>query len=1037
MNRMLLKMYRLLPVLLLGASLEAYAQKTVSGMVSSSQDQMGMPGVSITEKGTTNGTVTDANGRYSLRVGDDAILAFSFIGYQKEEVIVGSQSTIDVVLSPDVTNLSEVVVVAYGTQEEKTISGAVANVEGSEVLKSPSINVSNSLAGRLPGLVAVGQSGEPGADGSTLLIRGLSTLGDNNPLIVVDGVPFRSLERIDPATIESISVIKDASAAIYGSLAANGVILVTTKRGAAGTLQVSANFNQAFSRPTRIPELTNSAEWAKLFNEMVEYGFVTDPKYTADEIQQFEEGSDPWRYPNTNWFDEVLKPWSPQSYANVSVSGGTEKTRIFVALSNRNQDGFFKNSASFYKQHDLRMNIDASPNEHLDLSFGMTGRLEDRNFPTRGSAKIFGELVGALPTYHAHWPDGRIGPPTDITEGSNPVANSTPLGGYNKSQNYVFNINAMATLRIPGIEGLSVTGTAAIDRGFLFSKYFTNPLYLNFWDESTVDANNIPVLTQSQTGGSPKLQQRHDVSGGYMTNLLLNYDRTFAGAHFIKILGGIERLENESSYMSAYRDGFAGTAIDDLWAGTPTSQVNDGASPGKNRWQNYFGRVNYSFKDKYMAEFVWRYQGTSKFARDIRFGFFPGVSVAYRVSEEGFWKENISFVNEFKLRGSWGKTGNDLIPPYQFMSVYDGGYFNFVTTDPTTGALVHNNTINEMVLPADNTTWEEAEQKNIGVDIGLFQSRLSITADYFNNYRTQILIPRTASTPGSGGLSGALPAENIGKVRNKGFDFNIVYQSAAREFNYQVGFNGVHSNNEIVFFDEQPGAPEYQKTTGHPLFTSIYYVASGIYRTQADLDQYPSFNDEAQLGDVIFEDVDQNGVIDALDMKRIDKNHIPTLSLGMTLGAQYKGFDLSILVQGAFGAVRYLRQTSGVNANFLKSFYDKRWSPDAVNSDFPRTFTGGNPYWVASDKFNTFWLRETDYVRLKNIELGYTIPGSITQKINLDNVRIYASALNALTYAPALEDFGVDPEMQPQGDGFTGQGYPLQKVINMGISVKF
>jgi TonB-linked SusC/RagA family outer membrane protein len=1024
--------------ILSGLSAAAVAQRVISGRVTSPQDTGGLPGVNIAEKGTSNGTVTDLEGNYSIRVAANATLVFSFIGYTTREIPVGNQTHIDVTLESDVTALSEVIVVAYGIQEEKTISGSVAKVEGTEILRSPAVNVSNNLAGRVPGLVAVAQSGEPGADGSTLLVRGINTLGNNAPLVVVDGVPFRSLERIDPSAIESISVVKDASAAIYGSLAANGVILITTKQGKAGSLEVTANFNQAFSRPTIIPEVTTSAQWARLYNEMVNYGYGNpqQPKFTHAEIRRFEDGSDPWRYPDTNWFNEVLKPRSPQNYANITLSGGSEITRVFVSLSNRFQDGFFRNGASFYKQQDLMMNIMAKPGKNLDLNFGVTGRLEDGNFPTRGAARIFGELVGTLPTFRARWPDGRIGEPTDPTEGSNPVANSTPLGGANHSQNYVFNINGSFTLRIPAVKGLSLTGTAAFDRNFRFSKFFSKPLHLWFWDGSSLEETGLPLLSPVQTGEA-RLDQRHDISGGYMTNLLINHEITFFTHHTLKSLVGIERLESQARFMSAFRDDFVGTTIDDLWAGSPDGQTNMGATFGKNRWQNYFGRINYAFKDRYLAEFVWRYQGTSKFHESVRFGFFPGISLAYRISEEPFWKQHLAFVESYKLRGSFGVTGNDLtVPPFQFLGTYAGGPFNFVSTHPDHGAIIHNNTLVESFLPAPNTTWEQARQMNVGFDMELLKSRLSITFDYFNNLRTHIQIQRIASIPGSAGFT-SLPFENIGRVRNAGFDFNIMYRNSVQQVQYQIGFNGVYSRNKIEFFDEQPGIPEHQRQTGRPLFTELYYEAIGIYRTQADLDAFPSYNNEAVLGDLIFRDLDNNGVINALDMKRIERNQIPIFSMGLNLNAQYKGFDVAILIQGAFGAVRYNRSTAGINGNFLRSFYDQRWSPDNPDGAFPRTYSMGAPYWNASDKFNTFWLRATDYVRLKNVEVGYSIPPKLVRKIGLQRARLSANALNLFTVAPALRDFGVDPEMQAQADGFSGQGYPLQKIINMGISVTF
>lgn len=389
-------------------------QFTVRGTVVD-ENGLAMPEVNIIEKGTFNADVSDKNGEYSLKVSkSDAVIVFSFIGYYTKEVTVNNQAVINIKMEPETSLIGEVVVVGYGTQKKATLSGSVAVVQGTEIVKSPALNVTNSIAGTIAGLVAVGQSGEPGEDYSTLYIRGRNTLNDNSPLIVIDGVPNRSLERIDPATIESISVLKDASAAIYGSQAANGVILVTTKRGGSEKLVFDASYTLGFTRPTRIPELCNSAEYATLVNE-VDYYDQQSPTYSPVEIQQYADGSDLWRYPNTDWFTEVLKPWSMQQNGNITMSGGSEKVQSFVSFSSRNQDGFFYNSASKYAQNDLRTNIDFKLSDNIKLSLDANMRLEQRDGPTAWSAAIFRDLMTALPIQVAEWPNGKPGPPLDPT----------------------------------------------------------------------------------------------------------------------------------------------------------------------------------------------------------------------------------------------------------------------------------------------------------------------------------------------------------------------------------------------------------------------------------------------------------------------------------------------------------------------------------------------------------------------------------------------------------------------------------------------
>jgi TonB-linked SusC/RagA family outer membrane protein len=442
--------------------------------------------------------------------------------------------------------------------------------------------------------------------------------------------------------------------------------------------------------------------------------------------------------------------------------------------------------------------------------------------------------------------------------------------------------------------------------------------------------------------------------------------------------------------------------------------------------------VSYNYQETYLAEFVWRYQGSSKFAPETRWGFFPGLSVAYRISEENFWQNNGlgSLINNLKLRFSYGKTGNDRIAPYQFYSLYALNWQYFVTQNQ-----VSHSTYYESLAGNAKSQWEEANQTNIGFDMSVYNSKLSITADYFNNLRTKILITQTASVPEMTGLSGILPDINLGKVRNHGFDFEANWNDAIAGVNYHIGFNGCYAKNKVLFFDEAEGALSWQKQTGYPMQSGLYYQATGIFHNQDDLDKYPHLS-EARTGDVIFKDVDGDGKITGNDMKRVYKNSVPTLTGGLTLSANYKGFDVTILFQGQAGAVRYLQDLGGKNSqNYLKSFYDNRWTEDNPNASYPRTFNRNDEYWVSSENPNTFWLRKTDFIRLKNLELGYTLSENLAKRVKLENIRIYMSGMNLFTYSPDLKDF--DPELEPKGDGFAGEGYPLQKIITTGISIKF
>jgi TonB-linked SusC/RagA family outer membrane protein len=1029
-------------------SVNIFAQvKTVTGVV---RDEKGGPlvGATVTVKDTKVAISTNEGGGFTLQVpqGKD-VLVFSSVGYKSREITIGDQTTVNAQLEINASEGEVVVVTAYGgSQRKATLSGAISSVKGEDILKSPAINVSNSLAGRVAGLTVIGQGGEPGNDFSTILVRGVNTFANATPLFVVDGVPLQGsgkLQRIDPASIESITVLKDASAAIYGSQGANGVILVTTKRGKAGKVSVSATFNQGFSQPTKLPDLLSSYEIAVLQNEALDANpnFPTPTwhtgKYSVYDLAGFLRDDDPWHYANTNWIDETLKKWAAQHYANVTVSGGSEKLRGLISLATRYQDGFFKNGSGKYHQYDIRGNLDFNPNKYISFSVDINGRQDRPDFPISNSGRIFHQMISASPMVRAYWPDGSIGQSTDPGgQSGSPVAISTPLGGYNSSENYVFNSTGKLNLKTPWVEGLSFTITGTFDRVFNYGKYWAIPVVYNeAWDGvSTTD----PVFTENIQGDVIRtLIESQGRDKNYLYNFLVNYEKKI-GSHLFKILGGYEEYERYSTYFSIRRTNFDADNLDQLRFGEQGTEAIDQTSPGATRWRNYLGRLNYDFKSRIFAEFVFRYQGSTIFRKEDRWGFFPGGSIAYRISEEDFWKDNISFINSFKIRASYGETGNDLILPFQYLSLFrTGDNPNYVEQVGPGGNLIHTSTLQESVVPNPGVTWETAKQLDIGIDAELLNNKLSITADYFRNKRTDILAAKSGAIPTSTGLTPA--DENIGSFLNRGFDFNIFYKSSSSVLKYQIGLNGLYAKNKVLFFDEVAGRPAYQQQTGHPINSGTFYQVLGVYHTADDLSKHPVGLGGVTpvLGDLIFEDVNADGAINSQDQVRSDKSNTPIFSGGLTANFQYKNFDLSILFQGAFGAVRYLRPTFGLGGNYLQSFYDKRWTPDNPNAEFPRVHSGGSSYWSdPNGVFNSFFVRKTDYVRLKTVELGYNLPKSIVQRFNIENVRVYISGFNLITIAPDLKDFDTDPE-EIVREQFYGESYPLQRIFNFGINVSF
>ena len=1003
---------------------------TVTGTVTAETDGGGIPGVNVLVKSSSVGTVTDVDGQYSLNVpNEDDTLVFSSIGYVTQEVAVNGRSEVNIALSEDVQSLEEVVVVGYGTTKKKTLTGSVASVEGATLGQAPVTNVSNSLSGRLPGVTVVTRSGEPGRDGSTIRIRGSNTLGNNSALIVVDGIPGRSLDRIDPNSIESISVLKDASAAIYGSQAANGVILITTKRGQIGKPVVQLNISKGITQPTRVPTMTNAAQYATALNELDLYA-GNPPRYTEEDIQQYADGSDPWGHPNTDWFDAVFKPWTNQSQANFNISGGSEFMRYFVSLGAKGQDANYKNSATRYDQYNFRTNldIDLTQDKNISLKVDVAGRLENSNFPGRGGSgtAILTSLQRGKPTMPAYWPNGLPGP--DVERGENPVALATNLTGFTENKYYVLNSNLKLDINVPWIEGLSFTGNAAFDKGIRLDKNFQQPWYLYSWDGVSYDENNEPILVRGKKGiDDPNLTQSVEDNYDYMVNGLVNYHRTIGSNHTIGFLAGIETRTGGLENFDAYRRYFVSTAIPQLDAGG-TNALNNGGTAEHNARLNYFGRVNYNFSEKYLAEFVWRVDGSYIFAEAGRYGFFPGLSVGWLLSEEDFWQNSLSSITEYvKLRASYGVTGNDRIDPWQYLSTYSFNDENVVFDVST-----EHRALVESRIPNPDVTWEVAQQMNVGIDASFLNDKLFVTADYFNYNRSNILWVRNASVPASTGLT--LPRENIGKVRNRGFDFDISYENQAGDLTYTISGNGGYAKNEITFWDESPGAPSYQQSTGNPMPSDpdhpdddLYYQAIGIFSDQGAVDNYPHWPG-ARPGDVIFKDVNDDGVINADDRVRSDKNNIPTFTGGISARLQYRQFDLSVLFQGMGGAVRYLRfEASGNFGNYLLSDYEDRWTPDNTDGTKPRMYDRIDQYYRSQR--STYLLHKTDFVRLKNVELGYNLSDNLISRINIQNLRIFVSGFNLLTFSPGYQDF------DPEDDRTGGLNYPLQRIINAGLSV--
>jgi TonB-linked SusC/RagA family outer membrane protein len=1028
----------------------------VKGTVISGDDNSGLPGTNIIIKGTTSGTITDLDGNYTVEVpNSDAILIFSSVGFRTQEIPVGNRTTIDVVMEPEITSLSEIVVVGYGTQEKVSVTGSVVDVEGSELVKSPAVDITNSLAGRLAGVQVVQSSAEPGYDDAEIKIRGNNTLGNTSPLIVIDGIPDRDggFGRLNPQDIESISVLKDASAAIYGARAANGAIIVTTNKGKVGKPTINFDFNYGWAQPTTIPEMSNAVEYANIINELAIYrnipvnewdaawdaiqstGTYTSPTpgvnpvsatYSPDAIQKHADGSDPWGYPDTDWFGDAFKKWSPQSRYDLQITGGAEKIRYFASIGYLDQDAYYKNSATFYRQYSARINLDADISEWAKVDLGLLGRREDRNFPTQSAGAIFRMLMRGRPVEPEVWPTGEPGP--DIENGQNPYVVTTNATGYEKDPRDYFQSNARLTITQPWVEGLKLELSGAVDYNIRHTKTWETPWELYYMVGRNPDGTGIlePAVRSNFT--DPRLTERYENVLNTNMTAILSYDHTFGISHTIGGLIGVTKEQFNGKNFEAFRRYFISTAVDQLFAGGSDLQNTDGGAYERARL-GYYGRIQYDFRKKYLLEFIWRYDGSYIFPPGSRFGFFPGILGGWNISEENFF--DVSWIDYLKVRASYGQMGNDQVfyddelQEFAFLSTYDFGEY------PINNTVVK--TLYETVLANPDFTWEKANNLNIGLDATFLNNSLDLTLEYFYNKRTDILIQETGSTPASSGISDLLPPVNAGKVDNKGFEFNAMYNFNKSGVRWTAGINAGYAKNKVVFMDEIPGAPEYQWQEGKPIDAFLVYKSDGAFKDVEEIASntidYSGVTAELKPGDMKFEDVDGNRVIDADDQVRLDKGPEPTWNYGATFNLTWNNFDFSILFQGAAGHAIRIYTESGDIGNYLKYDHDNRWSIDNPSSEHPRLASRGDTYYTGgSFGDNTYFLFDKDYLRLKNLEIGYTVPMG-NQNV-VQRFRAYIRGFNLLTIAKQKI---YDPE------GTTGSGvfYPQSRILSGGFSITF
>lgn len=983
-------------------------------------DNTGVPlvGVNVQIEGEGSGTATDENGEYSLRnVPDQAVLVFTYIGFATEKVTVSGKTAIDVVMNESNTGLNEVVVVGYGTQKKVNVTGSVSSVSADDIEGRPITAVSTGLQGLLPGVTIRSTTGMPGQSGSTIRIRGIGTLGDSNPLIVIDGIPGGTMDILNPDDIESISVLKDAaSSSIYGVRGANGVILVTTKKGKAGSKPTIAYNNYfGFQTPTALPKFLGSPDYMTLLNES-QINVGRTPTYTDAEIEIARNGSDLNYYANTNWLKEIYKDNAGQQNHNISINGGGSDLRYYLSYGYLKQNGLVTGDNFGSDRNNIRLRLNTKLIDRLDLDANLG--YVDRNYQESSD-----DVSGAGgPIYAAH----QISPlvPVRFTTGGwgylggsrNPVAVTTD-GGYNDfaSQEFTGNLNAALNL---------------------FSGFKLRAQYGLIKSNSTRDLLRSTINYYSPINGdriyqtnAPNYIDSRDYVNTYQTVIgMAEYERLFAEKHDLKTLVGVSQESNIGESFTASRQGLVSEAVPNVNLGT--LNIQNSGSADQTALQSLFGRASYAFNSKYLAEVNFRYDGSSRFSRDVRWNLFPSASVGWRLSEERFFGKMKSIFEEFKLRASYGELGNDKV----------GNNYAYLSTIGPVGTMPIGYTqvqgYAQTSLPNQILTWETVVKQNIGLDMTMLKGRFGVTADYFVHNTDDILLRVTLPDV----LGATEPSQNAGKVQNKGWELQLNWQDKISDFRYGLNFNVSDVKNKVVSLGGVPPTIGNQvRFLDEPIDSFYGLVAYENLAQESDFDFNPSTKvytpkfpylagDKLAPGDVMYKDLNGDGKITLNDDRQIIGNPFPRYTYGFRGDLGWKGLDFNFFIQGVGKADGYI-EGSGRHAYINEStnpqeFHLDRWTPDNTDGSYPRL-----TYQLShNQRLSTKWLENASYLRLKNIQIGYTLPDRYTQKYRISRFRVFASADNLFTKSDFFASY--DPETPVSSGGF----YPQVKTTIFGLN---
>lgn len=994
----------------------------VSGKVSDNRGEA-LIGVSVVLKGSTGGTSTGNDGSFALQVpGEGAVLVFSYVGMVSKEIVVSDRSVLNVVLEESAGSLDDVVIVGYGSQRRESVTGSITSVGSDEILQSPVGDLSNALAGRAVGVITKQPSGQPGADGAQIYIRGNSTFGNASmePLFVVDGIvrTARDFAQMDPNEIESVNLLKDASsAAIFGVKGANGVVLVTTKRGKAGRISANYSFNYGFSQVTRLPKNLGSYEYAVLFNEAkLNDNPAATPEFSQERLDGFRSGSDPERYPNTDWMDLVMGGNAPRMQHNISLSGGSEKVNYFTSIGFLNEDGLYKSLN--YKRYNVRSNIDIQATSTTRISVDISGRLEDRVAPPSGS--IFEHTMRNPPIYLARYPDGRLASPGSYP---NPLALVSEESGYNRNAGTYLLSNFQIVQNIPWVEGLSLKGVMALDKSFTNNKTWNSwvPLYVRNEDGSF--ATTAPSRSS--------LSRNYDQGQGLELQAHINYENRF-GKHGVSALALFLQKETDNSGIFGARNSYESSALELLSFG-PVANQSLSDNEDKSGLRSAAVRVNYDYDNKYFVQASLRRDESENFAPDKRVGYFPAVSAGWMLSNETFMS-GVESVDYLKLKASYGVLGSDRIASrFGYYNRYNPVANNYPFG---TGGVLQNG-LTPGAIANPNVTWETATKTDLGFESRFLNNLIGVDFTYFFESRKDILATRGLSVPLSFGAE--LPSENIGQVDNKGIELVLNHNNRiGNDWSYFLSGNLTLAKNKIIEAAEAVNVPPGKRITGRSNGGYYGYKAIGIFRDQEDFDNSPkhsSFLNTAGPGDIKYQDISgpdgvADGIVDDFDITYLGGGSLPEVIYGFSGGIGYKGFELSFLFQGASKVQQLLTQNAAwafYNSGRVTEEWLDRWTPDNPDAPLPRLSLNANGN---NNLTSSFWVKDASYLRLKNVEIGYTFNSDMLSRIHLGGVRIFANGQNLLTFTDILN---VDPE----NTNASGWYYPQQRTFNFGLNVQF